>query len=103
MPDDTVTTSWKRLTDKVKETSTAALRPTTTSTVALEKLAVATSHADSMKGAAPSSPPAHAETAVAGGHADRDGEAIRQAAPLATWEDEGGTTSSPREAPLRKS
>jgi hypothetical protein len=57
MPDDTVTTSWKRSTDKVKE-----------------------------KGAAPSSAPAPAETA-----------------PLATWEDEGGTTSSRLQVPVRKS
>jgi hypothetical protein len=103
MPDDAVTTSWKRLKDKVKETSRAALRRSMTSTVALEKLPVAMSHADSMKGAAPSSPPAHAETATAGCRVDRDGEAIRHAAPLATWEDEGGTTSSRLEAPLRKS
>ena len=46
MLDDTVTTSWKRLTNKVKETSRAALGRTTTSTVALEKLAVAMSHAE---------------------------------------------------------
>jgi hypothetical protein len=103
MPDDAVTASWKRLTDRVKETSRAAVRRTTTSAVALEKLAVAMFHADSMKGAAPSSPPAHAESATAGDRADRDGEAIRHATPLATWEDEGGATSSGLEAPLRKS
>jgi hypothetical protein len=102
MPDDTVT-SWKRLTDKVKETPRAAVRQATTSAVALDKLAVAMSDADSLKGSAPSSPPAHAETAAAGGRADRDGEAIWHAAPLAAWEDEGGATSSRLEAPLRKS
>ena len=69
MPDDTVTTSWKRLTDKVKETSRAGLR-----------------RLSPEQGAAPSSPPAPAETA-----------------PLATWEDEGGTTSSRLQVPLRKS
>ena len=69
MPDDTVTTSWKRSTDKVKETSGAGLRRLT-----LEE------------GAAPSSPPAPAETA-----------------PLATWEDEGGSTSSRLQVALRKS
>ena len=69
MPDDTVTTSWKRSTDKVQETSSAGLRR-----LSLEE------------GAAPSSPPASAETA-----------------PLATWEDEGGTTSSRLQVPLPKS
>ena len=103
MPDDTVTTSGKRLTDRAKEASSVALGRTTTSAVALEKLPVAVSHPDSMKDPAPSSPPVHAETATAGYRADRDGEAIRHAAPLAAWEDEGGATSSRLEAPLRKS
>jgi hypothetical protein len=44
--------------------------------------------------AASSFSPAHGATATAGGRTDRDGEAIRQSARLATWEDEGGTTSS---------
>lgn len=70
MPDDTVTTSWKRLTDKVKETSRAA---------GVRRLSLE-------EGAAPSSPPAPAETAQ-----------------LATWEDEGGTPSSRLQVPLRKS
>jgi hypothetical protein len=69
MPDDTVTTSWKRSTDKMQETSSAGLR----------RLSLG-------EGAAPSSPPAPAETA-----------------PLATWEDEGGTTSSRLQVPLPKS
>jgi hypothetical protein len=69
MPDDTVTTSWKRSTDKLLETSSARLRR-----LSLEE------------GASPSSPPAPAETA-----------------PLATWEDEGGTTSSRLQVPWRKS
>jgi hypothetical protein len=68
MPDDTVTTSWKRLSDKVAETSSADLR----------RLSL-------QQGAAPSSPPAPAETA-----------------PLATWEDEGGT-SGRLQVPLRES
>ena len=50
---DAVTITWKRLTDKVKETSRADLR--------------------------------------------------RETARLATWEDEGGTTSSRLPVPLRKS
>jgi hypothetical protein len=45
MPDDTVTTSWKRLSDKVKETSRPGLRRLTPE-----------------EGAAPSSAPAPAET-----------------------------------------
>jgi hypothetical protein len=45
MPDDTVTTSWKRSTDKVKETSSAGL-----------------SRLSLKEGAVPSSPPAPAET-----------------------------------------
>jgi hypothetical protein len=69
MPDDTVTTSWKRLTDKVKETSRAGFRR-----LSLEE------------GPAPSSAPASAETAR-----------------LAAWEDEGGTTSSRLQVPVRKS
>jgi hypothetical protein len=69
MPDDTVTTSWKRLSDKVTETSSADLR-----------------RLSPQQGAAPSSPPAAAETA-----------------PLASWEDEGGTTSTRLQVPLGKS
>src|ERR1700730_17343639 len=65
MPDDTVTTSWKRSKDKVKETSSAGLR-----------------RVNLGEGAAPSSPPPPAETA-----------------PLAKWEDEGGTTSSRLQVP----
>jgi len=59
MHDDTVTTSWRRFTDKVNAAS-----------------------------------PAHAATATAPCRTNRDGEATQQAARLATWEDEGGTTSS---------
>jgi hypothetical protein len=44
--------------------------------------------------AASSSSPAHAAAATARCRADRYGEAIQQAAQLASWEDEGGTTST---------
>jgi hypothetical protein len=57
MPADAVTMSWKRLTDKVKETSRAGLRR----------------------------------------------PSLEETARLATWEDEGGTTSSRLPVPLRKS
>jgi hypothetical protein len=79
MPDDTLTRSWKGLTEKVEPPYVAGsvaasprppLRPT--------------SHVDSWS----------AETARAGCRTDRDADALRQAARLATWEDEGGTTSS---------
>jgi hypothetical protein len=60
MPDDTVTTSWKRSTDEVPR---------------------------SCCGGVPA-----AEPAPAGRSTDRNAEACRQAAKLATWEDEGGTT-----------
>ena len=52
-------------------------------------------HAESVSlegGVACSPSPAHA--AAAGCRTDRDPDEIRQAARLATWEDEGGTTSS---------
>jgi hypothetical protein len=89
MRDDTVTTSWKRLTDKVKslQGASADVPPAPT----------AMPHADSMslgEGAPSSSSPAHATAAAPGCRTDRDREAIRQAARLATWEGEGGTSSS---------
>jgi hypothetical protein len=94
MPDDTVTTSWKRLTDKVKtpcdESVGGSFADTSRTTVRQ------TAHADSLgleNDAASSSSPTHAQTAAAGCRADRNGEAMRQAARLATWEDEGGTTA----------
>jgi hypothetical protein len=101
MPDDTDTTRWKRLTDKVKETARAVLGRSTNSAVEREELIAATPHADS--GATCSRPSAYARTTAAGSRADRDGEAIPNAALLATWEDEGGMTSSRAEVPLRKS
>jgi hypothetical protein len=74
MPDDTVTTSCKRLTDKVRQTS----------------------HVDALgleSDAASSCSPTHAEPAAAGCLTRRNGEATRHAATLAAWEDEGGTTA----------
>ena len=93
MPDDTVTTSWKRLTDKVKTACGESVHGSLaeTSGTALRQR----SHADSSgieSDAASSSSPTHAEPAAAGRPRDRNGEAVRQAAGLATWEDEGGTT-----------
>jgi hypothetical protein len=94
MPDDTVTTSWKRLTDKVKtpcdESVDGSFADTFRTTVRRA------SHADSFgreNDAASSSSPTHAQTAAAGCRADGNGEPMRQAARLATWEDEGGTTA----------
>ena len=84
MHDDTVTTSWKRSTDAAppgKPTVAPAAMP----------------HADLMRlkeGAAPSPSPAHTASAAAGCRMDRDREAIREAVRLATWEDEGGMSSS---------
>lgn len=54
-------------------------------------------HADSVSaggGAASSSSPTCAAITIAGYRNGRYGEAIQQAAQLANWEDEGGTTSS---------
>jgi hypothetical protein len=91
MPDDTVTTSWKRSTDKIKtpcgENVHGSLAET--SGTSLRQKA----HADSLglgnAAAYPSLPP-DAEPAAAG---CPNGEATRQATRLATWEDEGGTTA----------
>jgi hypothetical protein len=94
MPDDTVTTSWKRLTDKVKAPCGKGVDGSFADTfrTTLRQM----SHADSLSlenDAASSSSPTHAETAAAGCRADRNAEATRKAARLATWEDEGGTTA----------
>jgi hypothetical protein len=106
MHDDSVTTTWKRLTDKVKRAWGEGVADA--AAVALERLpaAPAIPHADSMsleEGAGSSSSPAHAATAAAGCRTDRDAEAIQQAAPLATWEDEGGMTSGCVQAPSQRS
>ena len=94
MPDDTVTSSWKRLTDKVRTPYGESVGGSFADTfgTALRQ----TSHPDSLSlenDAAPSSSPTRAETAAAACRADRNGEARRQVARLATWEDEGGTTA----------
>jgi hypothetical protein len=46
---------------------------------------------------------AHTATAVTGCRTVYDGEAIRQATRLATWEDEGGSTSSGLQPPRERS
>jgi hypothetical protein len=61
MPDDTVTTSWKRSTDEAPRSGCGA-----------DDLASRTRQKSRL--------------------ADRNAEAFGQAAKLATWEDEGGTT-----------
>jgi hypothetical protein len=85
MHDDTVTTSWRRSTDKVRGlrsesadyafAGTSKAIPKAAYAVALENL--------------PAAPAAMPQCRT-----DRDGEAAQQAARLATWEDEGGTTPS---------
>jgi hypothetical protein len=112
MLDDTVGMSWRR--DELEALKVKALwsvsvddpfaatpwaRPQTTrGAVAVENLPAAppaVPHPGSVSlGEGAASSPAHAATATAFGHTDRAGEAIRQAARLATWEDEGGTTST---------
>jgi hypothetical protein len=107
MHDDTVTTSWRRLTDKLRGlrsesvdyafAGTSRALPQGAYAVALENLPAAPAampHAGlvSLRGGAAS--PANAATATAPCRTDRDGEATQQAARLATWEDEGGATPS---------
>lgn len=71
----------------------------TTRTFATERLPAAPAampHAAAISladGAVYSSSPAHRLSATAGRRKNRDREATRQAAPLATWEDEGGATA----------
>jgi hypothetical protein len=67
MHDDAVTTSWRRLIDKVRGWRSESVHAACTVT---------------------------SRAATAACRANRDGEATQQAARLATWEDEGGTTSS---------
>lgn len=92
MHDDTV---------RVKDAFTVvsgALSQAARGTVALENPQVAMSYADSVTvgggAASSSSSPTCAATATAGRRTERYAEAIEQAAQLASWEDEGGTTSS---------
>jgi hypothetical protein len=91
MPDETVTRSWKRLTDKAEapcgESVDGSFADTFRTT--LRQM----SHADSLSLENDAASPTHAETAAAGCRADRNAEAMRQATRLATWEDEGGTTA----------
>ncbi len=108
MHDHTVTTSWRRLTDNVRGLrsksvddafagKSRALPKAACGAVALENLpaaAAAMPHAGSVSLRASAASPAHAVTATAPRRTNCDGEATQQAARLATWEDEGGTTSS---------
>jgi hypothetical protein len=92
MPDDTVTTSWKRSTDKVRTPGGASVHRSLAET---SKTLRQESHSDPSglgSTAASLSSRSHAAPAVAGCPTDRNGEAIHQAATLAAWEDEGGTT-----------
>ena len=94
MRDDTVTTSWKRSTDRVKTSCSETVHDilaATSKTTRRQK-----SHPDSLGlggTAASSSSPTHTEPAAADCPTDRNREATRQAARLATCEDEGGTTA----------
>jgi hypothetical protein len=92
MHDDMVTTSWKRLTDKLK-----GLWSDPANDAGARTSGPALGHEASGTGA-PEKPPTAVPPAMP--HGDREEE--RQAAPLATWEDEGGRTSRSAQAPLRK-
>jgi len=90
MADDTVTTSWKRSTDKAKGSCGESVHGSLA-----EAFRTTPRPADSLglgNTAACSSSPTHAEPAAAGSPTERNREATRQATRLATWEDEGGTT-----------
>lgn len=93
MPDDTVTTSWKRSTDKVRTPGGANVHRSLAETARTLRQ---TSHADSLgleSDAATSPWPRRGEAAAAARPTDQKAEAIRQAARLAAWEDEGGAAS----------
>lgn len=85
MPDDTLTTSWKRSTDKVRTPGGASVH---------RSLAEASRTLRQEAQSCPLSPSSHPHAGSAGAAplTERNGEAIRQAATLAAWEDEGGTT-----------
>jgi hypothetical protein len=85
MPEHTVTTSWKRSTDKVRTPGGARVHR---SLAEASRTLRQEAHSHLLRLSA------HplAELASAGSLAERNGEAIRQAATLAAWEDEGGTT-----------
>lgn len=77
--------------------ASGALPQSARGTVPLENPPAAMPYADlaTLGGAAASSSsPTCAATATGRCRTDRYGEAIQQAAQLASWEDEGGTTSS---------
>lgn len=93
MHDDTVSV------DDASAVAFGVLLKATHSTVALANppaAAAAMPYADLVTlggGATSSSSPSCATTATARCRTDRHGEAIEQAAQLASWEDEGGTAS----------
>jgi len=94
VPDDRIAASWERLTDQVKMACGGSLDGSFADTFGTTLRE--TSRAASLtleNDAACSSSPTHAESTAAGYRADRNGEAMRRAATLATWEDEGGTTA----------
>jgi two-component system, sensor histidine kinase len=92
MPDDTVTTSWKRSTDKVRTPGGASVHRSLAET---SRTLRQTSHADSLglESDAASSPSPKQGQPAAGAPTDHKAESIRQAARLAAWEDEGGAPS----------
>jgi uncharacterized protein YjbJ (UPF0337 family) len=108
MHDDTGTTSWRRLTDQAKglpskrvnaafAVASRALPQAARGAVALESSPTAMPHAGlvTLRGrAASSSSTAQVATATARYRTQRSGEAIQQAAQLASWESDGGTPSS---------
>jgi hypothetical protein len=85
MPDDAVTTSWKRSTDKVRTPGGVSVHRSLAETSR-------TLHEEAHSHLLGPSSHTPAEPAGAGCPTERNGEAIRQAATLAAWEDEGGTT-----------
>jgi uncharacterized protein YjbJ (UPF0337 family) len=86
MHDDTVTTSWKRLTDQAKGSPSKRVNAA---------FAVASTAApQATRGAVALESSAIVATATAGYRTQRSGQAIEQAAQVASWESEGGTTSS---------
>lgn len=93
MPDDTVTTSWKRFTDKVKTSCGRSLHASLAATSGTTRRQ--NSYPDSLglgSDAASPSSPTHAKPAAPACPTDHNGDANCQAARLATWESEGGAT-----------
>jgi len=84
MPDHTVTTSWKRSTDKVRTPGGVSVHRSLAET---SRIVHEEAHSHWLGSShTPAGP------AGTGCPTGRNGEAIRQAATLAAWEDEGGTT-----------